>query len=193
MVFGDLRFQSWPNCCSVYIPTEFLNKWDAWRASWFYIQTEKNHHLKLPVPGTPSCSAWESAPKMDEGWLSVLERIEVLVKAGLTTTLVLAHAVACSIAPLQHHARAMWEFSGPNNPMHMVRGSAPFPLPRRSRRWSEHALARRLMISSTSRWARRRSASLKGRGESTRGDASDHRPQLGTPNRESPIPRGKHD
>ena len=39
MVFGDLRFQSWPNCCSVYIPTEFLNKWDAWRASWFYIQT----------------------------------------------------------------------------------------------------------------------------------------------------------
>ena len=100
---------------------------------------------------------------MDEGWLSVLERIEVLVKAGLTTTLVLAHAVACRIVPLQHHARALWEFSGPNNPMHMVRGSAPFPLPHRSRRWSEHASARRLMTSTTSRLVRCRSASLKGR------------------------------
>ena len=101
---------------------------------------------------------------MDEGWLSVLERIEVLVKAGLTTTLILAQAVACGIAPLQHPARAMWEFSGPNNPMHVVRGSAPFPLPRRSGRWSEHASARRLMTSSTSRLVRRQSASLKGRG-----------------------------
>ena len=95
MVFGDLHFQSWPNYCSVYIPTEFPNKWDAWRASWFYIQMEKNHHLKRPVTGTPSRSAWELAPEMDERWLPVLEWIKVLVKAGLTTTLVLAHAVAC--------------------------------------------------------------------------------------------------
>ena len=100
---------------------------------------------------------------MDERWLQVLEWIKVLVKAGLTTTLILAQAVACGITPLQHHARAMWEFSGPNNPMHVVRGSAPFPLPHRSGRWSEHASARRLMTSTTSRLVWCRSASLKGR------------------------------
>jgi hypothetical protein len=37
---------------------------------------------------------------MDEGWLPVLEQIELLARAGLSTTMVLVYTTICCVAPL---------------------------------------------------------------------------------------------
>ena len=61
---------------------------------------EKNHYLKLPAAASLLCADWESAPEMDEGWLPVLEQIELLARASLSTTVVLVYTTICCVAPL---------------------------------------------------------------------------------------------
>ena len=49
---------------------------------------------------------------MDEGWGRILGHIIELHERGLTSIMLLAHATERRVAPLQHHQRPLWEFTG---------------------------------------------------------------------------------
>ncbi|KAE8791170.1 hypothetical protein D1007_34429 [Hordeum vulgare] len=69
---------------------------------------------------------WEREELNDSRLVPVLARLGKLRRAGVTMAMVVQEFICRRIAPLQHHSRPMWAYTGPNDSMRIqVRHLSP--------------------------------------------------------------------
>ena len=78
------------------------SKWDDWRRDWFYVDVSPHDRLTLPeMAAEPQKSTWEAPPQTDRWMETVLDRIDFLRQAGLTSVMVVADYLRRRLAPLR--------------------------------------------------------------------------------------------
>jgi hypothetical protein len=99
---GTYYFQLRHGISSSYISAFSSAKWEDWRIDWVIAMTDANDRLELPTEGPLlDCSSWKTRPSLPPELDSVLDRIKVLARDGLTSMMVLSDFMRRCIAPLQ--------------------------------------------------------------------------------------------
>ena len=103
-----------------------LKKVDNLPGRWVYLDTRVTDDL-FEIPSGPprKCSGWSQKEMAAEDIAPLVERMKELRSKGLTAPMVVREFVARRIAPLQHHERSMWEYSGPEDRMRLSDSSMP--------------------------------------------------------------------
>jgi hypothetical protein len=122
---GAYYFQLWHGMSSSYISTFSSAKWEDWRMDWVIAMTDANDHLELPTEGPLlDHSSWKARPSLLMELDLVLDRVNTLVRGGLTSMMVLGDFLRCRIAPLQQRSRMVCMFIGVNYCSRIVRGAS---------------------------------------------------------------------
>ena len=100
----------------LYIPQVLRSKWDDKRRDWVYVDVIPHDRLMLSeVAAEPQRSIWEKAPAEDERIRPVLNRIDDLRQAELTSVMVVADYLRHLLAPLREWALPCWMYIGPQD------------------------------------------------------------------------------
>jgi hypothetical protein len=90
LLIGGYYFQRRTPGHARYIVPISPGRWERWREDWVLVQAHVHDRLALPVSGpTLDRAEWGKDPGLKSGFDPVLDRIQYLVKNGLTLLMVL--------------------------------------------------------------------------------------------------------
>jgi hypothetical protein len=104
-----------------YITPISLGRWEQWREDWALVQADVHDRLALPVGGpTLDHIEWGKDPGLEPGFDPVLDRIQYLVKNGLTSLMVLHDFLSKRLVPLQDRSNCPpWMYTRVNDIMRL--------------------------------------------------------------------------
>ena len=92
------------------------SKWEDWCRDWVYVDVSPHDRLTLQEMAVePHRPTWEVALVEDERMCPVLNRIDDLHQAGLTSVMVVADYLRRRLVPLRERARFTWMYTGLND------------------------------------------------------------------------------
>lgn len=106
-----------------FITIHSRGRWEDWRAYWFYTAVGSHSRLGLPTSPPEAQDNWAERPRIGSEFDGVLERLEFLRRAGLSSHTVFRDYTAQRISPLRARERLAWLYTGSNDSMRMFVGA----------------------------------------------------------------------